>query len=96
MKLTWYTAYLATYKGLDREHPIVILSDRPHEEATALDPAQFIGFIERDRSGSWLCYTFLRDQRRFVGFEPNKHYAKVRVLNAIKEEIQLRLVLVAE
>lgn len=57
-----------------------------------------LGLIERAHGGEWLCYvaTKIIGSYRYIGFEPNKHHAKARVIHGIIEEVRPPLVLACE
>ncbi len=89
MKLTWYTIWVKNVGPGRPDNRGMILADQVLNEGDSI-PISFLGLIERDRSGSWLCYTQLYE-RRYVGHEPNAHYAKAKVLRELMLEVEYRM-----
>jgi hypothetical protein len=70
MKPRWYFI-----KGHELRSRVYLLSAHPLELNQYVKLREGLGFIERHRDGSWLCYV----HGRYVGFEPTAQYAAVRI-----------------
>jgi hypothetical protein len=88
MKYYWNHIHLES-EGPHYPGRIQAMTARPLKDGEHIILYETLGYIERVKDGSWVCYAKIaKGYMEYVGYEPNANHAKNRVRMRHEYELQ--------